>query len=95
METGPTELEELTANPKMLPPEGAAVLVLLPVGTKLAMLVDEVNSGALPVDIRFISLKEAAGNETGAPLEKSGPFSAAEETSSHFPFVSTAFTGFK
>lgn len=94
LKTVPPEFEDFAAPPKMLPLEGTAVLVLLLVGRKLVMLVEEVNRGAPPVDVRCISLKEAAGNETGEDLETSDPFNATEEPSSHFPLVSTTFTGF-
>lgn len=51
LKTGPPELEDFTASPKMLPLEGTVVLVLLPVERMLVVLVEEVNKGALPVDV--------------------------------------------
>lgn len=58
LKTGPAKVEGFAANPKMLPLEKVAevlvlvpALALVPIGTKLLVLVEEVNRRALPVDI--------------------------------------------
>lgn len=49
LKTGPAELKGFAVDPKMLPLK--VIEVLGPVETKLVMLDEEENSGALPVDI--------------------------------------------